>query len=210
MKKEVILFAFLLFSSVVVATVSGYEVSGYVKLPDGSAVRNVNIVNNITSDTTTTDSSGFYTLTLANGTYKITASKEGYITNSTIVTVSGADISNANITLDTLYSDYELSYYQLLAEQGDIKLWIFLVLLILDFVLILFFFINTRNRIYGNIVIGLFSVFLSFILAHRALLYPIEMPDIALLLNGIAIVMVAYTVMLVIEIVIERIRSAVQ
>jgi len=36
------------------------------------------------------------------------------------------------------------------------------------------------------------------------------MPDIALLLNGIAIVMVAYTVMLVIEIVIERIRSAVQ
>jgi len=208
MKNEIvisILLIFLLFSPVV-----GYEVSGYVKLPDGNAIRNANIVNNITSDTTTTDSSGFYSLSLPNNTYQITASKEGYTTNSTVVTVSGADVTNTNITLDTLYSDYELAYRMLLAEQGDITLWIFLILLILDFVLILFFFTNTRNRIYGNIVIGLFSVFLSFILAHRALLYPIEMPDVALLLNGIAIVMVAYVVMLVIEIVIERIRGAVQ
>jgi len=208
MKKEAvisILLIFLLFSPV-----AGYEVSGYIKLPDGSAIRNANIVNNITSDTTTTDSSGFYSLSLPDGTYQITASKEGYTTNSTVVTVSGADVTDANITLDTLYSDYELNYHQLLVKRGNITLWIFLVLLVLDFVLILFFFTNTRNRVYGNIVIGLFSVFLSFILAHRALLYPIEMPDIALLLNGIAIVMVAYVVMLVIEIVIERIRGAVQ
>jgi len=208
MRKEAvisILLIFLLFSPV-----AGYEVSGYVKLPDNNPIKNANIVNNITSDTTTTDSSGFYSLSLPNNTYQITASKEGYTTNSTIVTVSGADVTNANITLDTLYSDYELGYRMLLAEQGDITLWIFLILLILDFILILFFFMNTRNRIYGNIVIGLFSVFLSFILAHRALLYPIEMPDVALLLNGIAIVMVAYVVMLVIEIVVERIRGAVQ
>ena len=208
MKKEAlvsILLIFLLFSPV-----AGYEVSGYIKLPDGNAIRNANIVNNITSDTTTTDSSGFYSLSLPDGTYQITASKEGYTTNSTVVTVSGADVTDANITLDTLYSDYELNYHQLLVKRGNITLWIFLVLLVLDFVLILFFFTYTRNRIYGNIVIGLFSVFLSFILAHRALLYPIEMPDIALLLNGIAIVMVAYVVMLVIEIVIERIRGAVQ
>jgi len=208
MKKEAvvsILLIFLLFSPV-----AGYEVSGYVKLPDNNPVKNANIVNNITSDTTTTDSSGFYSLSLPNNTYQIIASKEGYTTNSTVITVLGADVSNVNITLDTLYSDYELAYRMLLAEQGDITLWIFLVLLILDFVLILFFFTNTRNRIYGNIVIGLFSVFLSFILAHRALLYPIEMPDVALLLNGIAIVMVAYVVMLVIEVVIERIRGAVQ
>ena len=208
MKNEIvisILLIFLLFSPV-----AGYEVSGYIKLPDGSAIRNANIVNNITSDTAITDSSGFYSLSLPNNTYQIIASKEGYTTNSTVITVLGADVSNVNITLDTLYSDYELAYRMLLAEQGDITLWIFLVLLILDFVLILFFFTNTRNRIYGNIVIGLFSVFLSFILAHRALLYPIEMPDVALLLNGIAIVMVAYVVMLVIEVVIERIRGAVQ
>ncbi len=208
MKNEIvisILLIFLLFSPV-----AGYEVSGYVKLPDNNPVKNANIVNNITSDTTTTDSSGFYSLSLSNNTYQITASKEGYTTNSTVITVSGADVTNVNITLDTLYSDYELAYRMLLAEQGDITLWIFLVLLVLDFVLILFFFTYTRNRIYGNIVIGLFSVFLSFILAHRALLYPIKMPDVALLLNGIAIVMVAYVVMLVIEIVIERIRGAVQ
>ena len=115
-----------------------------------------------------------------------------------------------NITLATLYTDYELDYQQFLIERGKATLWLFLGLLGLDFALILFFFKNTRNRIYGNIVIGLISVFLTFILAHRALLYPIEMPDLAIFLNGVAVIMVIYSVLLIIEVVIERLRGSIQ
>ena len=187
-----------------------YSVSGYVKLFSDEPVKNAQVSNNITSDIVITDATGFYVLNLSDGTYRITASKQGYTTNSTAITVSGADITNVNITLATLYTDYELDYQQFLIERGKATLWLFLGLLGLDFALILFFFRNTRNRIYGNIVIGLFSVFLTFILAHRALLYPIEMPDLAMFLNGVAVIMVIYSVLLIIEVVIERLRGSIQ
>lgn len=209
------IFALFLASLVLIPPVSAYTVSGYTKLPSNSPIENVYVENNITSNTDYTDVTGFYILTLANGTYQITASKAGYITNSTPVTVSGADITNANITVNTLYTDYELEYHTLsaiqtanTAEQGSTAMWIFLVLLIIDFGMILFFFANTRNRIYGNVAIGLLSVFLTFILAHRALLYPVEMPDLSLFLNGIALVMLVFTILIIIEIVIEKIQKS--
>jgi len=190
--------------------VVAYSVSGYVKLSSGEVVKTAQVSNNITSDTAITDATGFYVLNLSDGTYRIIASKQGYTTNSTTITVSGADVTNVNITLATLYTDYELDYQQFLIERGKATLWLFLGLLGLDFALILFFFRNTRNRIYGNIVIGLVSVFLTFILAHRALLYPIEMPDLAMFLNGVAVIMVIYSVLLIIEVVIERLRGSIQ
>ena len=210
------IFALFLTTLVLISSVSAYTVSGYTKLPSNLSVANVYIENNITPDTDYTDATGFYLLTLANGTYQITASKLGYITNSTPVTVSGSSITHANITVSTLYTDYELEYLSLsatqtanTAKQGGTAMLIFLVLLLIDFSMILFFFANTRNRIYGNVAVGLLSVFLSFILAHRALLYPVEMPDLSLFLNGIALVMLVFTILVIIEIVIEKMQKSV-
>ncbi len=206
----------LLLCLVMISPALGYTISGYTKLPSDSPIQNVYIENNITSDTNYTDTDGFYLLTLPNGTYQITASKAGYVTNSILVTVSGVDVTNANITVNSLYTDYELEYHTLFAiqnansvERGGTVMLIFLVLLLIDFGMILFFFGNTRNRIYGNVAIGLLTVFLTFILAHHALLYPVEMPDLSLFLNGIALVMLVFSILIIVEIVIEKMRKSV-
>ena len=77
-----------------------YNISGYVKNETGVLIENVSIVNNITADTDYTNASGFYNLTgLLNNTYLVTASKAGYVSNSTAVTINGANMTNQNITL---------------------------------------------------------------------------------------------------------------
>jgi len=119
-----------------------------------------------------------------------------------------------NIEIEYTVHEYaKLIYHQNLllieAEKMLAQMWMFLVLLLIDFGMILFFFANTRNRIYGNVAVGLLSVFLTFILAHRALLYPVEMPDLSLFLNGIALMMMVFTILVIIEIVIEKMGKAV-
>jgi len=77
-----------------------YDISGYVINGTGSPIAGVDITNNITGDVDVTNVSGFYNLTgLLNNTYLVTATKAGYVTNSTIVIVSGSDMTNQNITL---------------------------------------------------------------------------------------------------------------
>ena len=75
-----------------------YTVSGYVTDSHG-AIETAYIVNNITVDTDYTNSIGYYSLSLSNGTYQITASKASYNSNSIDVTVDGSTVSNADITL---------------------------------------------------------------------------------------------------------------
>ena len=290
-----------------------YRISGYIKDIGGNSIPNAYVYDNQSTDSDYTISSGYYVLEgFANGSYEITASASAsaYIDNSIIVTVSGINLTNQNITLTasgisvgitvwynnytsdnstnftilytdnrtvffnvsanqiidywvwyvddalyqnsssnnitktwdeggnktisvygvnvngktntltwnveieyTIYEYAKLIYNQNLllieAEKMLAQMWIFLVLLLIDFSMILFFFANTRNRIYGNVAVGLLSVFLTFILAHRALLYPVEMPDLSLFLNGIALVMMVFTILVIIEIVIEKMQKSV-
>ncbi|HWR26635.1 MAG TPA: carboxypeptidase regulatory-like domain-containing protein, partial [candidate division Zixibacteria bacterium] len=76
-----------------------YLLSGYVtNQTSGAALSGATVITN-TSQTTTTNGSGYYNFTLNNGTYLITASRAGYNDNSITRTVNGAAVSNANISL---------------------------------------------------------------------------------------------------------------
>ncbi len=78
------------------------RLSGYVTNASSSAaISGANVTTN-TSQTTTTNATGYYNFTLSNGTYLITASKTNYNDNSTTITVNGAAVSNANIMLNPL------------------------------------------------------------------------------------------------------------
>ena len=76
-----------------------YTVSGYVLDSLGVAIGTAYVVNNVTVDTDYTTSAGYYSLSLSDGNYQITASKAGYTSNYIGITVSGDDLSNNNITL---------------------------------------------------------------------------------------------------------------
>lgn len=85
-------------SSTMFYTISGYVIDSYTTTPlNGS---------NVTLDTgllTNTNVSGFYNFfNLVNGNYRINASLFGYFDNSTSKTISGADITDANITLSPI------------------------------------------------------------------------------------------------------------
>ena len=87
---------------------------------------------------------------------------------------------------------------------------IFLVLLVLDFGLVLFVFRDTHDIFYGDsdvsiatVIVSFLAVTLSFILARRALIYPIEMPELNYFLLAIALVMVVMLARFVIQIVIN-------
>ncbi|RLJ04014.1 MAG: hypothetical protein DRP18_05280, partial [Candidatus Aenigmatarchaeota archaeon] len=103
-----------------------YNVSGYVKTSSGAAIENAYVTNNVTLDTDYTNSTGYYNLSLPNGTYLIKAEKIGYASNTTTVTVSGADVSNANITLEnadttftvTLPAGYTYAHFNLTGIEG--------------------------------------------------------------------------------------------
>ncbi len=81
---------------------ASYQLSGYVKdQSSGAAISGAAVMTN-TSHAATTDASGYYSFIVYNWTHMITASKTGYLDNSTIITVNGSAISNANISLLTL------------------------------------------------------------------------------------------------------------
>ncbi|MFZ3166281.1 MAG: carboxypeptidase-like regulatory domain-containing protein, partial [Candidatus Methanoperedens sp.] len=78
-----------------------HTLSGYVtSISSGSPLSGAAVQAKSTIPNATTDVNGFYRLTaLSDGTYIVNASLAGYISNSTIITVSGADVANANISL---------------------------------------------------------------------------------------------------------------
>ena len=76
-----------------------FYISGYVKDIDNVPIQNAFVRDNQSFDTNYTNSSGYYILGSANGTYEITASKVDFHDNSIVVTVAGANLTNQNITL---------------------------------------------------------------------------------------------------------------
>ncbi|CAG0983377.1 hypothetical protein METP2_02118 [Methanosarcinales archaeon] len=78
-----------------------HTLSGYVtSISSGSPLSGVAVQAKSTIPNATTDANGFYRFTaLSDETYIVNASLAGYISNSTIITVSGADVANANISL---------------------------------------------------------------------------------------------------------------
>ncbi|RLG23878.1 hypothetical protein DRN76_04785 [Methanosarcinales archaeon] len=96
-------------------------VSGYVKTFLGVPIENAFVTSNVTtSDTDYTDTSGFYNLNLSGYyTYKITATKEGFVPKSIVVSVSDTNITNANITLGTPGSEEIEPLYISIEEVGE-------------------------------------------------------------------------------------------
>jgi len=81
-------------------SIDTHNISGYVKYENGTGIYNAHVVNDPRSAEDYTDENGYYVLMdLTNGIYNVTASKAGFYDNSTIKTIAGADVENANITL---------------------------------------------------------------------------------------------------------------
>lgn len=86
-------------ANISLSPVPTYPLSGYVKnQTSGAAISSATVITD-TGLTTSTNGAGYYNFTVSNGTILITSSKTGYTSNSTTRTVSGAPISNANISL---------------------------------------------------------------------------------------------------------------
>ena len=86
-----------------------YTLSGAVSLPGGGALQGVTVtLGGDTSGTATTDASGIYSFTIANGSYTVTPSLSGYLFDpaNIAVTVSSADSTGNNFTA---YSDGSFS-----------------------------------------------------------------------------------------------------
>lgn len=89
-------------------SVEEWEISGTVTDRDGDPISDVTIETN-TSASNTTDSEGFYNISLEDGTYNLTASKDGYTSVTEQITVDGANVEqdfqlesiNQSINLDT-------------------------------------------------------------------------------------------------------------
>lgn len=82
-----------------------YTVNGTVTNQSGTPILNVNIDVIGESVSTTTDNNGDYEVTLTNGDYTIEASHNNYFDNSISVSVDNANVTNADITLETLYGN---------------------------------------------------------------------------------------------------------
>ncbi len=86
-------------ANISLAPLPTYLLSGYVtNASNGAAISGATVTTN-TSQTTTTNATGYYNFTLSNGTYLITASNTSYDSNSTTITINGAAVGNVNITL---------------------------------------------------------------------------------------------------------------
>ncbi len=76
-----------------------YNLSGYITNKSSGLPLNSALVQTNKGMSTTTDAAGFYKFALSNGTYTVSASLAGYVSNSTTVAISGSEVTNANISL---------------------------------------------------------------------------------------------------------------
>jgi len=89
----------LFFLTCLIGSVSAYTISGTVEDTEGVGINHAHVTGNITGDTYT-NATGYYIFTAENGTHNVTATKSGYYTNSTVKTVDGANVSDADIILE--------------------------------------------------------------------------------------------------------------
>jgi hypothetical protein len=76
-----------------------YYISGYVNDSSGNPINLVFVINETNS--TTTNSLGYYQISMTNGSWNFTFSKNGYNTSYKVITISGANVSNQNMTLNS-------------------------------------------------------------------------------------------------------------
>ncbi|MDF1533686.1 MAG: carboxypeptidase regulatory-like domain-containing protein, partial [Methanosarcinaceae archaeon] len=166
----------------VIPTAIYYNISGYV-FSNGIAVENATISNNQTAKTVVSNTSGYYILSLENGSVLITASKEGYLSNTTIVNVNGSDLYNQNITLDLIEITNEEIYQLLLAIQEELVVdetapteiikmtyQIFIILIIIDLLAVWYSFTHMDRSYYTDIITSLLSVIISGIISYNSII----------------------------------------
>ena len=145
-----------------------YNVSGYVFDTNATAISGATVSNNQTAGINVTNVSGYYVLSLENGSVLITATASGYAINSTVATVSG-DTPNQNITLTT-FEMTDLMLWEKLLEIEDLvtpnstvpettppenamPLPLFITWIVIMFVML--FFSVPRHDDYDNLNIGI-------------------------------------------------------
>ncbi|MCX9083918.1 MAG: hypothetical protein OIN87_03860 [Candidatus Methanoperedens sp.] len=95
-----------------------YTVTGRViYLANGTGVNGANITTN-TSVSTTTNSTGYYSFTSSNKSIIITASKTGYSSPNTTITVSGANVTAPTLSLYNAISQNATATYRFLPSNG--------------------------------------------------------------------------------------------
>jgi S-layer protein (TIGR01567 family) len=102
-----------------------YNITGYVtNASSGAPISGATVSINTSLPTTITNAAGYYNFSgVPNGTYLVTASATGYNSNSITVSVSGGDITNANISLSPIQPVNKAEFYvdklHVLATSGD-------------------------------------------------------------------------------------------
>ena len=156
MRKVGTLMISLLFLVFLVSSVSAYTISGTVEDTNGVGIYHAHVTGNITSDTYT-NSTGYYSFTAANGTHNITATKSGYYDNSTVKTVDGADVTDADIILEkkAIFADMIATLNALVDIFPPVVLLVIAVVPILILVAIVSFVLG----LFGSILDGITGAF---------------------------------------------------
>jgi len=148
----------LLFLVCLVGSVSAvdYNISGIVKDTDGVGIYHAHVTGNITGNTYT-NTTGYYIFTAANGTHNITATKSGYYDNSTVKTVDGADITDADIILEkkAIFADMIVTLNALVDIFPPIVLLVIAVVPVLILIAVVSFVLG----LFGAILEGITSAF---------------------------------------------------
>ena len=159
MKKIGVALIMLLLFMCLVSSTSAYTISGTVKDTNGTGIDHAHISGNITGDTYT-NATGYYSFTAANGTHNISATKAGYYDNSTVKTVNGADVTDANIILEkkTIFADLVAiltSIVNIFPPMVDIIVAVVPVLIIVAIVTFVL-------GLFGSVLDGVIGAFRSF------------------------------------------------
>jgi hypothetical protein len=137
------------------------------------------------------------------------------------ITGNEAGIQSANFTVNDSYGGSDMcvaSFMDIflylqnlhLVEEQDMlaQMWLFLVLLLIDFAFVFFVFFEIRDIFYGDgtvtiasILASLLSVVLSFILSFQSLLTPVEMPALNYFMLAVAMVMSIIFIRFIIQVI---------
>ena len=143
------------------AAAEEYSISGYVFDMNSIALSGAAVSDNQSINSTTTNVSGYYSMGgYVNGSYTIEASLSGYVSNSTISTVDGSDLTNQNITLAEDVS----------VGLSNMPYQIYIMLIIINILAIYYSFVTTDTSYYTDIITSLFACTISFIIAHNSII----------------------------------------
>ena len=181
------------------------NISGYIKDTDSAPIQNAYVSDNQSTDSNHTNTVGYYFLTgFVNGNYEIEANKtDFYHSNSTVVTIAGADLTNQNITLTTTIEKLIYEQNQLLTEENEMiaQTWLFLVLLLISFVFLAAGYLspNATLKIFGAAFSSVLFIILAYAIIGNQFGEKLQMAWLATLLGALGIIQAIYTLLLVIS-----------